>query len=360
MTGARTSKDPDAADVLVIGNGVIGLSIALAVCRMGGSCHVIGKTIDGQASSASAGLLASSLGVSTPAFRAFMKESRDRYPEWLRWLAERTGIEVTLDRGGILEVDPGVDHVLSDGARRLNDAELQTFEPALVSSIGAVLHPDDGYVDNISLLRALYEALRCEWSVQFVDGRGASIDPSRQGCSVRTEDGRVLRGGSVVLAAGAWSPLVAGIPRPVLVEPVRGQMLQLGSSPLNHAVSTPSAYLVPRGERTLVGSTLERVGFDNGTTLAAGEHLRTAAVSAVAELGRAAVLDSWAGLRPMTPDGLPILGRDPDAASLVYACGHGKNGILLAPLTAECIAGTIAGTHLPFDLSPFAVDRFAH
>jgi glycine oxidase len=289
-----------------------------------------------------------------------MRASRDRYPEWVRWLAERTGVEVTLNRLGILEIDGSIADASQNGREtRLLDAKaLRSLEPALAPGHSAVLHVDDGYVDNVSLLRALREALRCEWSVDFVEGRGASIEASRDECRVRTEDGRALHGGSVVLAAGAWSALVAGAARPVSVEPVRGQMLLLEGAPLAHAVSTPDAYLVPRAESTLVGSTLERVGFDNRTTPAALEHLRTAAGAAVPELEQATVMAAWAGLRPMTPDGMPILGRDPEVPSLVYACGHGKNGILLAPFTAECIAATVTGSRAAFDLAPFAVDRF--
>ena len=359
----QPSSERDRADVLVIGDGIIGLSIALEVARSGGSCHVIGKSVDGQASSASAGLLAPSLGQADPRFRAFMLASRDLYPDWVRWLAERTGIEVPLSRLGILETHSSSLTPLTPAqgpeSRRLSAAEVRELEPALRATEPGVLHVNDGYVDNVTLLRALREALRCEWSVDFVNGRGASVEPSPEGCSVRTEDGRTLYGGTVVLAAGAWSPLVAGLPHAVIVEAVRGQMLLLEGAPLSRAVSAPDAYLVPRGTQTLVGSTLERVGFDARTTPAAHEHLRQAAISAVPDFEEATVLGSWAGLRPMTPDGLPILGRDPDMPNLVYSCGHGKNGILLAPLTAECVVETIANSQPRFDLSPFSITRFA-
>jgi glycine oxidase len=349
------------ADVLVIGDGVIGLSIALGVARSGGTCQVIGKSTAGQASSASAGLLAASLGNADPVFRHFMRSSRDRYPAWLRWLAERTGIEVVLNRLGILETHVGSlvgESVDESESRRLSPDEVRELEPALAAA-PAVLHLHDGFADNVTLLHALREALRCEWSVDFVEGRGASIEPFSGGCSVRTDDGRKLQGGTVVLAAGAWSPLVADLPRAVNVEPVRGQMLRFGACPVIHAVSTPDAYLVPRGNDTLVGSTLERVGFDARTTVAAGEHLRRAAIKAIPALADFDVIQAWSGLRPMTPDARPILGRDPDVAGLVYACGHGKNGILLAPLTAECIVDVIAGTRPQFDLTPFSIARFA-
>ena len=355
------TKSNDRVDVLVVGDGIIGLSIALGIARAGGTCQVVGKMTDGQASTASAGLLAPSLGNAEPGFRTFMRASRDRYPEWIRWLSERTGIEVTLNRLGILEIESesaGVGSTHDADARLVDASELHTLEPALVSPARAVLHADDGFVDNVALLRALREALRCEWSAELVDGRGASVDPVASGCSVRTEDGRTLEAGNVVVAGGAWSPLVAGVARHLKVEPVRGQIVILEGCPLTHAVAAADAYLVPRGGRTLVGSTLERVGFDTRTTVAARDHLRSAAVAAVPELEEARVVDHWAGLRPMSPDGQPILGRDPSAPRLIYACGHGKNGILLAPLTAECIVALVAGSAMPFEIAQFSIERF--
>jgi glycine oxidase len=299
--------------------------------------------------------------VADPTFRRFMRASRDRYPAWIHWLAERTGIEVTLNLDGIVEIqpDPAGDGGVDEEVSQLGPGELRQLEPALAGHERAAFHQNDGYVDNVTLLRALREAVRCEWSIDFVDGRGASVGASRDGCSVRTEDGRTLRGGIVVLAAGAWSSLVAGLPRYPRVEPVRGQMLLLDRCPLSHAVSSPDAYLVPRDGRLLVGSTLERVGFDSRTTDTAREHLRNAALAAVPGLAEATIARSWAGLRPMTPDGRPILGPDPDTPTVVYACGHGKNGILLAPLTAECVAAAITREPVPFDLGSFAVTRFS-
>lgn len=343
------------ADVLVVGDGIIGLSIALGIARAGGSCRVIGRAITGAASSAAAGLLAPSIGAADPAFRAFMRASRDLYPAWLRWLAERTGIEVNLNRSGILAIS-------STDARldleRLDHDQLRSLEPALAVGDGAVLYPDDGFVDNVQLLAALQEACRCEWSIDVVDGRIAAIEPGRGGVGVTTEDGRAQRADTLVIAAGAWSTLIVGTPRSLPVEPVRGQMLQLATAPLSHAVASPDAYLVPRGDSTLVGSTLERVGFDTATTSTALNRLRTAACAVVPSLANVEVRGAWAGLRPMTPDGRPIMGRDPDCPAVVYACGHGKNGILLAPITAQSIVTTISGGSAEHDIAPFDISRF--
>lgn len=351
------SRSKSTADVLVIGDGVIGLATAIAIARAGGSCRILGRGTPGAASAASAGLLAPSLGDAERGFRSFMSASRDRYPAWLHWLAQRTGIEVTLDRSGIIQVGAEETAPPRDGIERLDATALEKLEPALTSHSGALLYHDDGYVDNVSLLAALREAARCEWSIDVVEGRVAAIQPGIDSCTATMEDGRTQLGRVVVLAAGAWIALLVGTPRPVPVEPVRGQMLLLHGAPIRHAVSAGGAYLVPRGESTLVGSTLERVGFDCTTTSAALERLRLAAVAAVPSLHDAPVQSAWAGLRPMTPDARPIIGRDPDLPSVFYACGHGKNGILLAPITAECIASLIGGSSPPVDISPFDIQR---
>jgi glycine/D-amino acid oxidase-like deaminating enzyme len=355
---SSSSRGKNTADVLIVGDGVIGLATAIAIARAGGSCRILGRTTPGAASAASAGLLAPSIGNAEPGFRAFMSASRDRYPAWLHWLAERTGIEVTLDRSGIIEL--GTEEIASQraGIERLDAAALEKLEPALTSHPGAALYQDDGYVDNVRLLDALREATRCEWSIDVVEGRVAAIQPGIDSCSATMEDGRTQHGRSVVLAAGAWIALLVGAPRPVPVEPVRGQMLRLQGAPLSHAVSAGDVYLVPRGESTLVGSTLERVGFDSTTTSAALDRLRLAAVTAVPSLRNASVQGAWAGLRPMTPDARPIIGRDPDLPSVFYACGHGKNGILLAPITAECVASLVSGSSPPVDITAFDIQRF--
>jgi glycine oxidase len=287
-----------------------------------------------------------------------MRASRDRFPGWVHWLSERTGVEVPLNRAGIIEIGSDLSGANDADAERIDARMIQSLEPSLRPGDQGILHHEDGCVDNVRLLAALREAVRCEWAIDAVEGRVAGLEPGLEGCRVVTEDGRIQRGRTVVLAAGAWSALIAGAPRPIPVEPVRGQMVQLRGCPLSHVVSSPDAYLVPRGESTLVGSTLERVGFDSTTTTTALDRLRAAAAAVVPSFAGAPMEKGWAGLRPMTPDGLPVIGRDPDLPSVVYACGHGKNGILLAPITAECVAAMVAGSPPPLDISRFDVQRF--
>jgi len=343
------------ADAIVIGDGIIGLTSALALAESGASCVVVGRTTTGAASAASAGLLAPSIGSANDAFRSLMLASRDRYPAWVKWLTDRTGRAITLNRLGIIDVSGAV----SPTAERLDRSSLHSLEPAIAHEGPAVLFRDDGYVDNVQLLAALRIAARAEARIAMLDDRVVGIDAQRTTCTVDTQERHRLDGAVAIVAAGAWSSTILGIPRPVPVEPVRGQMLQLEGCPLRHAVSLDNAYLVPRGDYTLVGSTLERVGFENATTSAALETLRRTAGSAIPALATASVHSAWAGLRPMTPDGMPLIGRDPARESVVYACGHGKNGILLAPITGECVAALVTGTPMEFDLDHLGIERFS-
>jgi glycine oxidase len=122
----------------------------------------------------------------------------------------------------------------------------------------------------------------------------------------------------------------------------------------------PSAYVVPRDGDAIIGSTMEEVGYDARTTPDAVDALRRAAAELVPAFAGGGVVEAWAGLRPMTPDQRPILGRDPDLAGLFYATGHGRNGILLGPLTAELVAAEMLGHESPVDLGPYGIARFHH
>lgn len=343
-------------DAIVIGDGIIGLASALAVARSGASCAIVGRTVAGAASAASAGLLAPSIGSANEWFRNFMVASRDRYPTWVRWLTERTGRDITLNRLGIIDLSAST----APTAEVLDASTLRSLDPSIGHEGPAVLFRNDGYVDNVQLLAALRIAANAEPAIATVTDQVLRIDPQQVSCTVITQEGLRLDAAVAVVAAGAWSPSIGGIPRAIPVEPVRGQMLQLDGCPLRHAVSLESAYLVPRGGFTLVGSTLERVGFEATTTSAAIEMLHQAAAAAIPALSTARVHGAWAGLRPMTPDGMPLIGRDPDRTSVVYACGHGKNGILLAPITAECVAALVTGAPAEFDLAGVGFERFDH
>jgi len=171
---------------------------------------------------------------------------------------------------------------------------------------------------------------------------------------VETNEG-TLAAGAVVLAAGAWTGQVAvtgAVPLPS--HPVRGQILCLasdGGAPRHVLVTRDHHYLVPRSDgRILIGSTMERVGFDTSVTASALAKLAATAIGEVPGLAEARFHSAWAGLRPATPDGLPAIGRG-EPRGLWYACGHLRNGILLAPITAQAIVGMVCGEAPGVDLS---------
>ena len=350
-------------DVLVVGDGLVGLACATALADGGARVGLLGAREPGQASQAAAGMLAPGVERATGAAHDFALLARDRYPAYVAALRARTGIDVALDRNGVLQVAPSAARAaelhdsLAGDARWLDPGELAALEPALAPAVGAVLHPGDGAVDNRALLAALQAATVAHPRIAPL-GTAAHLEPLGRRAAVRTADGGRHEAARVVLAAGAWSATLQGLPRRLPVEPVRGQMLALGATPLRHVVYGVGGYVVPRADRTLVGSTMERVGFDPRTTDVAVAGLRAAGEAICPALADAPELARWAGLRPVTPDGLPILGRDPEHEALVYATGHSRNGVLLTPLTAECVAALVAGAPPPADLGPFRIERF--
>lgn len=350
-------------DVLVIGDGIIGLSVAAALARRSVRVRILGGRQFGAASRAAAGLLAPSLGRTPPEVLPFLDDCRDAYPEFATWLSARSGVEISVNREGLLEVALDAEQLAALRAAPgkgtvLTPAALAAFEPSLAHATGAILHPNDGCVDNVRVVDALEIVVRQDDRIEVQDATVTRVELGGTGVVAVTTDRTRHTAATVVLAAGAWCSRIGGLPRSVPIVPMRGQMIAIGSSPLSHAVSGPSVYLVPRPHRTLVGATVEEVGFDTRTTPGALAELRAAATRLCGALAGQPVLSEWAGLRPVTPDFLPILGRDPEYAALLYACGHSKNGILMAPLTAECVADLVSGAPPRNDLAPFSVERF--
>jgi len=360
------------ADVVIIGGGLVGLATAAALGERGANVTLLDDRRKGMASTAAAGMLAPAMerGAAGSAAHAFALAARDLYPSYLDALAEVTGIRVPLNREGVLELVPNqsdaesrreeIERTPERGAEWLEGARLRSLEPELAPIAGAVLYPRDGSVDNVALVRALETLVAASPSVRVVDDCATALELGGERPSVTLGSGDRFESATVVLAAGAWSPLLSGLPRPIPVQPVRGQAISLSSAPLRHVTYGPHGYIVPREDsRSVVGATMEHVGFDTGVTGETAPRLAAAAREIAPAFARARMLDHWSGLRPITPDFLPIMGRDPEHPGLIYACGHSRNGILLAPLTGECIADIATGSPPPLDLSPFLVTRFA-
>lgn len=302
------------------------------------------------------------------AVRTFALAGRDLYPRYVAVLEAETGMSVYLDRNGILELMPeGEPARVPPGSEWVGGRALRVMEPSLASVAGAVLHPNDGSVDNLSLYVAMQRRAETRRSLTVVTAGVRSINLSAARPRAILEDGDVVEGGTMVIALGAWASSLQGLPRPIPVRPVKGQLLMLDGGHARHVIYGGGGYMVPRRgpntgealERTIIGATMEDVGFDNATTQpgldALNEIARRISPSTIA----APRLSHWAGFRPITPDRLPILGPDPEVPQLIYACGHGRNGILLAPITGAAIGALATGGQSPYDLSSFAIERFA-
>jgi glycine oxidase len=376
-TNSNTRRGPRVA---IIGAGVIGLGIAW---RLAGRAAVTvferGKAGSG-ASHAAAGMLAACCEAEPgeEALIALGRESQARWPGFAAELLRATAIDVELRGEGTLVLALTADdqaeiaHRLEFQRRLdlplewLSAAQTRAREPHLAGKIaGAVFSPQDHQVDNRKLVQALRVA---------AEAAGVTIHEQRpvkeilvqggRAKGVALEDGTVAAADIVVLAAGAWSRGIGGLPpdRRPPVRPVKGQMLALqmdtAAPLLTHVLWAPGAYLVPRRDgRLIVGATVEEQGFDDKITAGGMLTLLEAAWRALPAVEELAVEEIWVGHRPGSRDDAPILGPGP-AEGLVYATGHHRNGILLAPVTADAIARLVLDDVVEPAIKPFGLERF--
>ncbi len=365
------------ADVVVIGGGVVGLSLAWRLAQAGTSVAVIDAGCDdGQASVASAGMLAplAESEKEGPLVHLGLDSLR-RYPGFVSELREESGVALGLSGPGTLRVaeDQAEEEALASAFARQKTAGLpldwldaqavQSLEPALTDRVrAAVLSPEEKHIEPGALLAALAAACHRR-NVRLEPGRAVGFEvQGRCVASVETSAGS-WSGARAVIAAGAWSASLArrlGVELPLF--PVRGQLLALRCPYplLRHTIYSHAGYLVPRTEgRLIVGATVERVGFDPSTTDAGQAVLLTSARRLAPPLGTIPVESRWAGLRPGSGDGLPVLGPLPGWENVCIATGHFRNGILLAPVTADMMSRFILGGAIEPALEPFLADRWA-
>jgi glycine oxidase len=353
-------------DVTVIGGGIIGLTTAVAVARRGFSVLIVADERPGEASAAAAGALAPSIETASGPAHSFGVAARDIYPAYIEELAEQTGIRVPLNRLGVLQVAltpagvKGLRKTAPPSAEWIDRQDLAESEPTLGHALGAMFNPDDGAVDNVSLMRAV-----AAWidKMPAITRRHDSVQSvttiETKGVRVNLSSGKPIDSAFAVVAGGAWSSLIDGLPLLGAVAPARGQLVAYDSIGLRHVVFGPRGYLVPRiSVETIGGATMENVGFDNSTTPEGIDRVRSSSAEIAPALGALAPLRSWAGLRPVTPDLLPLLGPDPERPSILYSAGHSRNGILMAPLSAEVAATLLSGERPKHDLSQFRPERF--
>ena len=366
-------------DVLVIGGGVIGASIAYYLSEQGTSVTLLERgRAGGHASLASAGLLhpMQSAGVPEP-LRAFSAASFALFPGLVARLRELTGIDPEFQPNGWLKVASNQDEAAELRAREMPDAmareygleylsgeEARALEPALSPVIvAAIRFPRGAHVYVPSLLQAYtHAAARLGATVR----RGVEVVELRvernRVAGARTADGEEVLAGHTVLAGGAWSALTGrqlGVALPVF--PLRGQILSLYAipAPLRHVVFG-AAYLAPKADGSVVvGATYEDAGFDDRLTAEGVGWLLGAAQRVVPVLAGATYRQAWVGLRPASRDGLPLLGPVPGWEGITVATGHLAEGILNSPITGKVIAQHIRGEKTDVALDPFSVSRFA-
>lgn len=355
-------------DVVVIGGGAIGCAIAWKLALANTRVTLLERAEPGRAATwAAAGMLSPLGEIKQPSFLQLTSASRDLYESFVSELIDASGVDVEFGAPGKLEVALSVHELttLRDDDRPLLDASaVRALEPAISTALaGGVLYPTDAFVDNRALGAALRRAGE-RAGVTVRPGVGARAIDSTAGRlhGVVLDDGETIASARVVVCAGAWSAQLAGLPRPLPVAPVKGQMIALRSSVgLRHMLQSTDCYVIPRSaERVLVGATVERVGFDARTTARGIESMLSAARAIVPSLADAELLETWNGFRPGTPDDLPILGAEPMLPGLVYATGHYRNGILLAPITAQLTTELITTSVPTIPLDAFSVQRFRH
>ncbi len=362
--------------VVIIGGGIIGALIALRLKDLGAEPVVLErKRLGAEASWAGAGILCPIQPWLYPdAFTHLVEASLALWPSLAEELRERGGMEIEFFRTGMLVPfaradDPECEEALAWSRRfgwRVEDISgeaLQREEPLLAPQIQrGLLWPDVAQARNPRVLKAARTAL-VRAGVELRE-RTEVVELVRDGDrigGVRTRSGEMLAAQAVVLAAGAWSGRLGkrfGIALPV--EPVKGQIVLVRARPglLRHIVKHARVYAVPRKDgRVLVGATMERADFDRRPT----QEARAALLGAVHEIlpGLLAwpIERQWTGFRPGSPDGLPFLGPVRAHPGLWVATGHYRNGVLLAPITAEIIAHWIAGKSPALDMAPFAPER---
>jgi glycine oxidase len=366
--------------VAIIGAGVVGLGIAWRLAwRADVTVFDRGKAGAG-ASHAAAGMLAACCEAEPgeEALVALGRESQARWPAFAEELALVTGVDVELRREGTLVLALTADdqatiaHHLEFQRRLglplewLSAAATRAREPRLAGKIaGALFSPEDHQVDNRKLAQALRIAAQAA-GADIIEHRAVKeiVVQGGRAKGVLLEDGTIAPADIVVLAAGASSRSIGGLPpdRRPPVRPVKGQMLALrmdAAAPLlTHVLWAPGVYLVPRRDgRLIVGATVEEKGFDDTITAGGMLTLLEAAWRAVPAVEELPIDEIWVGHRPGSRDDAPILGRGP-LEGLFYATGHHRNGILLAPVTADAMARLILDDVVDPAIKPFGLERF--
>jgi len=350
-------------DVIIVGGGIIGLSLSIGLRKRGMTVLVVERGEPGrEASHAAAGMLAD-CGWETPRLlQPLATASARMYPEFVHELEDESSMRVDYRSDGTI-LFPEEAHArewAEFAAANPPPAPLSQLEPALATANRNAIFLKESSVDPRALVAA---------SLKAAKHRGVDTSAGDAATSLSIMNGKVEGVSTVKTAfhapvlvncAGAWAGQLP--PHQFPTRPVKGQLLALvppSRGLLRHVVRAPEAYLVPRSDgRIVVGATVEEAGFDKRTDADTIHRLHQGAVTLLPELAKARILEAWAGLRPGTPDGLPILGPT-ETPGYYVATGHFRDGILLTPVTAHVMAQVIAGEQPSFDLAAFSSARFA-
>ncbi|NES74945.1 MULTISPECIES: glycine oxidase ThiO [Okeania] len=357
------------SNILIIGGGIIGLSIAIELTLRGAKVTVISRDFQQTATNAAAGMLAPQAEAIPPGkMLDLCLKSRALYPEWVKKIESISGIKTGYWPCGILapvyaEKDRENYALQNLNYQWLNQAEIHQYQPGLgLEVIGGWSYPEDGQVDNRYLYESTIAAAK-ELKIDILEGIVIEIIRQKGKIqSIKTSIGE-LQAEHYVLATGAWSQELLPIP----VFPRKGQMLSLKipsdiareNLPLQQVLFGTESYIVPRQDgRIVIGATNENVGFSEGNTAAGIQELLGNAIRLYPSLKNYKILELWWGFRPNTPDEMPILGTS-NYDNLTIATGHYRNGILLTPVTALLIADLIWNNKSARLLDAFNCSRFA-
>ena len=370
------------ADCLIVGGGIIGLSLAYELAGRKLQVELLDRQTPGrEASWAGAGILPPVTRSPLDPVEQLRSLSQQLHPRWAAALREETEIDTGYRACGGVYVARSVGEAASlrglanlfheDGIEMyaVSPAELAEQEPALRalavsgSVQAAYLAPGEAQLRNPDHLKALIVACQKRGVVIHRDVEAHNFELGRNSVSGVITSAGTFRAESYCLTAGAWTyPLLGRLGIESGILPIRGQMLlfRCHERPFGRIINEGSRYMVPRDDgRVLVGSTEEEVGFDKGNTAEAIAELRALAVALVPDLQQALLERAWAGLRPASYDGLPYLGRLPELENVFVAAGHFRSGLHLSPATAVVMAELICGEQPQIELSPFQVCRGA-
>jgi glycine oxidase len=364
-------------DTIIIGGGVIACSIAYHLSKQGKRILLLEKnTIGAEASSAAAGMLGVQSELDSPnSLFDLAKKSREMFPSIASEIRELTHIDIELIWNGQLKLAETDEHVkelkrvgawqssIGEKAIWLEPSEVIDLEPCLSSTIkGALYFPNEGHVSAPQLTQGFAKAAAslgtkirefCEVQTLLIQNETVQ--------GVRTNSGDFY-GESIVVATGAWGGkwLPEAINQDKLYFPVKGEAFSVKTHVpfLKRTVFTNGCYIVPKkGGELIIGATMNSHTFDKTVSLEGISQLMNRVKTLLPMVGTAALDRFWSGIRPMTQDGYPYIGKHPDLNQLFFATGHSRNGILLSPITGKMMANLILGCRPPVELTDFRLTR---